>query len=225
MPDTPIPPLTYLSAADVEAAMPPIEERLGSRERPLSRSSPTQICHRRSPSIPAPTARSPMPCRPTFAARTPKAATTSSASNGSSGSGGTGRSGCPRSTRRSFSTMPDWIADRDHRWRADHRATDRGGLRGGDPAVGAGRSRPSHHVAIIGAGVQGHSHVEVVGHVLAGCSLVVFDQSPDAATRLARRPRRPAASTTSPWPPTPEARRAMPTSSSPLPRSGLCVRS
>src|SRR6476646_9909513 len=35
MADHAIPPLTYLSAADVEAAMPPIDERLGLAERTL----------------------------------------------------------------------------------------------------------------------------------------------------------------------------------------------
>jgi alanine dehydrogenase len=39
--------------------------------------------------------------------------------------------------------------------------------------------------AIIGAGVQGHSHLEVVGHVLPGVELAVFDRHPERATELA----------------------------------------
>lgn len=40
-------------------------------------------------------------------------------------------------------------------------------------------------VAIVGAGVQGHSHLEVVGHVLPGCRVVVHDRHPERAERLA----------------------------------------
>jgi ornithine cyclodeaminase/alanine dehydrogenase-like protein (mu-crystallin family) len=40
-------------------------------------------------------------------------------------------------------------------------------------------------VAIIGGGVQGRSHLEMVGHVLPGCTLSVFDRVPEATTRLA----------------------------------------
>ncbi len=40
-------------------------------------------------------------------------------------------------------------------------------------------------VALIGAGVQGTSHVPVLGHVLPGVELSVFDRDPDRATALA----------------------------------------
>jgi ornithine cyclodeaminase/alanine dehydrogenase-like protein (mu-crystallin family) len=39
--------------------------------------------------------------------------------------------------------------------------------------------------AIIGAGVQGRSHVPVVGHLLPGVELAVFDRDPERATALA----------------------------------------
>ena len=39
--------------------------------------------------------------------------------------------------------------------------------------------------AIVGAGVQGHSHLEVVGHVLPGVELAVFDRHPERASELA----------------------------------------
>lgn len=45
-------------------------------------------------------------------------------------------------------------------------------------------ARPQR-VAIVGAGVQGHSHVEVVGHVLPGSTVVVHDRHADRATALA----------------------------------------
>lgn len=40
-------------------------------------------------------------------------------------------------------------------------------------------------VALVGAGVQGRSHVPVIGHVLPGASLVVFDRDPIRAASLA----------------------------------------
>lgn len=40
-------------------------------------------------------------------------------------------------------------------------------------------------VALIGAGVQGHSHVPVIGHVLPGAELTVFDRSAERAGALA----------------------------------------
>lgn len=41
--------------------------------------------------------------------------------------------------------------------------------------------------AIIGAGVQGHAHVQVVGHLLPGVELRVFDRDPGRAAALAER--------------------------------------
>jgi alanine dehydrogenase len=43
--------------------------------------------------------------------------------------------------------------------------------------------------AIIGAGVQGHSHLEVLGHVLPGVELVVHDRHRDRADALAEAAR------------------------------------
>jgi ornithine cyclodeaminase/alanine dehydrogenase-like protein (mu-crystallin family) len=43
--------------------------------------------------------------------------------------------------------------------------------------------------ALIGGGVQGHSHVPVLGHVLPGVELTVFDRHPDRAEALAREAR------------------------------------
>jgi ornithine cyclodeaminase/alanine dehydrogenase-like protein (mu-crystallin family) len=41
-------------------------------------------------------------------------------------------------------------------------------------------------VAILGAGVQGHSHLPVVGHVAPGAQVVVFDRHPERAMDLVR---------------------------------------
>ena len=45
-------------------------------------------------------------------------------------------------------------------------------------------------VALIGAGVQGRSHVPVLGHVLPGLELSLFDRDPDRAAALAEAARR-----------------------------------
>ena len=41
------------------------------------------------------------------------------------------------------------------------------------------------HVALVGAGVQGRSHVPVIGAVVPGCTLHVFDRHPERADALA----------------------------------------
>lgn len=46
-----------------------------------------------------------------------------------------------------------------------------------------------YRVALIGAGVQGHSHVPVIGHLLRGCGLTVFDPDPTRAESLAAEAR------------------------------------
>ena len=43
--------------------------------------------------------------------------------------------------------------------------------------------------AIIGAGVQGHSHLEVLGHLLPGVDLALHDRHPDRASALAEAAR------------------------------------
>jgi ornithine cyclodeaminase/alanine dehydrogenase-like protein (mu-crystallin family) len=53
------------------------------------------------------------------------------------------------------------------------------------PSV-AGRAR---RAALIGAGVQGRSHLAVLGHVLPGVHLSVFDRHPDRAAALAEAAR------------------------------------
>ena len=41
-------------------------------------------------------------------------------------------------------------------------------------------------VALLGAGVQGRSHLDVLGAVLPGCDLVIFDRHPERAVELAQ---------------------------------------
>ncbi len=48
-----------------------------------------------------------------------------------------------------------------------------------------GRDGAPVRAAIIGAGVQGHSHLEVLGHLVPGVDLMIFDRTASQATRLA----------------------------------------
>jgi ornithine cyclodeaminase/alanine dehydrogenase len=43
--------------------------------------------------------------------------------------------------------------------------------------------------AIIGAGVQGHAHLDVLGHLMPGVSIIVYDRHPDRAAALAEAAR------------------------------------
>jgi ornithine cyclodeaminase/alanine dehydrogenase-like protein (mu-crystallin family) len=52
------------------------------------------------------------------------------------------------------------------------------------------RAGRAPRAALIGAGVQGRSHVPVLGHVLPGVELAIFDRDPDRATALAEAARR-----------------------------------
>ncbi|HEX7950765.1 MAG TPA: hypothetical protein VF494_10485 [Candidatus Limnocylindrales bacterium] len=60
-------------------------------------------------------------------------------------------------------------------------------LRHWGPAAGVtpGAGRGAAVVALIGAGVQGHSHVPVLGHVLPGATLLLFDRDRARAEALA----------------------------------------
>ncbi len=60
-----------------------------------------------------------------------------------------------------------------------------GGIGGGTEGGTEGGAAPTTHVAVIGAGVQGHSHLAVFGGVLPGCALHVFDRDPARAEALA----------------------------------------
>jgi len=57
-----------------------------------------------------------------------------------------------------------------------------GGTSGAGGASGAGAAVD---IALIGAGVQGHSHLPVLGHILPGARLRLFDRDPQRAEQLA----------------------------------------
>jgi ornithine cyclodeaminase/alanine dehydrogenase-like protein (mu-crystallin family) len=52
-------------------------------------------------------------------------------------------------------------------------------------AATAGAADHAPRVTIVGAGVQGHSHIEVIGNVLPGASVTIVDRHPERAEALA----------------------------------------
>jgi ornithine cyclodeaminase/alanine dehydrogenase-like protein (mu-crystallin family) len=56
-------------------------------------------------------------------------------------------------------------------------------------AATAGAADHASRVTIVGAGVQGHSHLEVIGHVLPGATVTIVDRHPDRAEGLAETAR------------------------------------
>ena len=100
--------------------------------------------------------------------------------------GQTGLAACRRSTR-SWSSTTRPPGDRSRSWTAV-----RSPRSGPQPSPawrsGASRRRVAGRpvrVVIIGAGVQGHSHLPVLAHVLPGVHLIVADRHPDRAVELA----------------------------------------
>lgn len=56
-------------------------------------------------------------------------------------------------------------------------------------AATAGAADHASRVTIVGAGVQGHSHLEVIGHVLPGAIVTIVDRHPERAAGLANKAR------------------------------------
>ena len=146
---------------------------------------------RRSPCTRGPTGRSCMRCRPTFAAQPADGRDDLVGMKWVAGFGtnnawpaGDQRRGGPQRRRH----RP---ASGDPRRRPDHRPAHGGGVRGRDQALRTAGRRPAGRAALIGGGVQGHSHVPLLGHVLPGVELAVFDRHPDRAAALADEARRP----------------------------------
>ena len=187
-----LPPLRYLSAADVAAAMPPVEERLHLAERTLvaladgSAELPAKIAiHPRGPSsfghaMPA-HLRGADPAGPQDLVGMKWVV-------GYPGNGAHGGPGLPTI----FATVvmndpllgyPLAILDGGPITAARTAAISGVALRRFAPDLGPDAGR-GHRVGLIGAGVQGRSHLEVIAHVLPGADLRVFDRDRTRAETL-----------------------------------------
>ncbi len=187
---TDLPPLRYLSAADVAAAMPPLPERLALAERTLRGLAA-------GAELPPKIGVHPRP-EGAFAHAMP-AFLAGAAADGTDdllgmkwvlGFATNNPIGLPAIhglllLDDPVTGVPTTILDAGPITAERTAATSGVAIRAFAPVV-TGRAP---RVALIGAGVQGRSHVPVLGHVLPGLELTVFDRDPDRATSLAETAR------------------------------------
>lgn len=184
-----VPPLRYLSAADVLAAMPPLEERLRLAERTLvaladgSAELPPKIgVHPRSTS-------SFGHAMPAFLrGEDPDGVEDLLGLKWVVGHPANGALGLPTIhatvvLNDPTTGQPVAILDGGPITAARTAAISGAAIRRFAP--GASGDGTSFRVAILGAGVQGRSHLAVVGHLLPGASLALFDRHPERAAELA----------------------------------------
>jgi ornithine cyclodeaminase/alanine dehydrogenase-like protein (mu-crystallin family) len=195
--------LRYLSASDVIAAMPPIAERLALAERTMTAlvadaELPPKIgVHPR----PEGSFAHAMPAllRPAGA----RAAGTGAADPASTGPASTADdllgikwvTGFGENQAHGLPSIHALVIVNDAATGVPTAILDGGAITAQRTAAVSGvaieRFAPSRarRAAIIGAGVQGRSHLEVVGHLLAGVELSVYDRHPERAAALAEAAR------------------------------------
>lgn len=187
MPNVPsFPPLRWLSAADVEAAMPPIRDRLALAERTL-----VALARPNGAELPPKLAIHPGPAG-SFMHAMPaiyRGETVAADLVGMKWVAGFATNtdlGLPGISATVIlndpeTGVPTAILDGGPITAQRTAAVSGVAIRRYGPAV-AGRSPKA---ALIGAGVQGHSHLPVLGHVLPGVELHLFDRDRPRAERLA----------------------------------------
>ena len=182
----PSPTIRYLSAADVVEAMPPLAERLDLAER-------TMTALVRDAQLPPKIAVHPRPDG-SFVHAMP-AHLRGAASDGSddlvgmkwvAGFGTNNARGIPAINavvvlNDAMTGLPDAVLDGGPITAQRTAAVSGVAIRRFAPQV---RGRPVR-AALIGAGVQGYSHLPVLGHVLPGVELAVFDRHPERTEGLA----------------------------------------
>ncbi len=187
---TVLPPLRYLARADVVAAMPPLPERLALAEAVL-------LGLASDAELPPKIGVHPRPAA-SFAHTMPALMPGGAADGSDDRLGMKWVSGNPANNAAGLagifgllllndpvSTLPIAILDAGPITAERTAAISGVAIRAFAPAVTG-----SPRVALIGAGVQGRSHVPVIGHVLPGASLAVFDRDPGRAEALAADARR-----------------------------------
>jgi ornithine cyclodeaminase/alanine dehydrogenase-like protein (mu-crystallin family) len=185
-----VPPLRYLSADDVRAAMPPLDERLALAELTL-----TALATPGAAELPPKMAVHPRPDG-SFAHAMPahlRAATAAGDLLGIkwiAGFGSNGARGLPTIHGLVVLTdaatgVPTAVLDAGPITAERTAAVSGVAIRHLAPQVGERAPRG----ALIGAGVQGHSHLAVLGLLLAGLELRVYDRHPDRAATLAEAAR------------------------------------
>jgi ornithine cyclodeaminase/alanine dehydrogenase-like protein (mu-crystallin family) len=180
------PPLRYLTAADVSAAMPPLPERLRLAER-------TMTALVADAELPPKIGVHPRPAG-SFAHAMPAHLRATDPTGADDLLGVKWIAGFPANRGRDFPAIHGLVLLTDPLTGIPSAILDAGPITAERTAAISGvaiaRFAPpvagrSTQVAILGAGTQGRSHLEVLGHVLPGLELTVFDRHPDRAAALA----------------------------------------
>jgi ornithine cyclodeaminase/alanine dehydrogenase-like protein (mu-crystallin family) len=185
----PVPPLLYLDAASVEAAMPELDEGLRLAELTMTALAQPSVAE-----LPAKIGVHPRPDG-SFAHAMPAHVRGPDPDGADdllgikwiSGFGGNSRLGLPAlhallMLNDARTGVPTAILDAGPITAQRTAAVSGVAIRHFRPDI-AGRVA---RAALIGAGVQGRSHVPVLGHVMPGVELTIYDRHPDRAATLAR---------------------------------------
>jgi ornithine cyclodeaminase/alanine dehydrogenase-like protein (mu-crystallin family) len=181
------PGVRFLSAADVTAAMPPIEERLRLAERTMTALADG------SGELPPKIGVHPRPDG-SFAHAMPAHLRGADGSAGADLLGMKWIAGFPANRTAGMAAIHGLVVLSDPSTGGPMAILDAGPITAERTAavsgVAIGRFAPSvgdrvPRAAILGAGVQGRSHLPVLAHVLPGVELTIFDRHPDRAKALA----------------------------------------
>jgi ornithine cyclodeaminase/alanine dehydrogenase len=181
-----LPPLRYLSAADVMAAMPPLPERLRLAER-------TMVALVEDAELPAKIGVHPRPAG-SFAHAMPALLRGDDPDGAGDLLGMKWIAGFPANRAQDVPAIHGLVVMTDARTGIPAAILDAGPITAERTAaisgVAIGRFAPNvagraPRVALLGAGVQARSHLPVLGHVLPDAELVIFDRHADRATALA----------------------------------------
>jgi ornithine cyclodeaminase/alanine dehydrogenase-like protein (mu-crystallin family) len=181
-------PIRYLGAADVERALPGVEQRLGLAERSM-------IALLGDADMPPKVAVHPRP-RDSFAHAMPAYLRGPAADGSHDLLGIKWVTGAPDNRAAGLPALAATVLLSDPTTGRLRAILDGGPITAHRTAAVSGVAlrrwlpEPSGErlrVALVGAGVQGHSHLPVLAHLLPGASLVVCDRHPDRAAELAAR--------------------------------------
>jgi ornithine cyclodeaminase/alanine dehydrogenase-like protein (mu-crystallin family) len=184
------PVLRYLSAQDVEAAMPPLDERLALAER-------TMVALVADAELPPKIAVHPRP-EGSFGHAMPAHLRGADPDGGGDLVGMKWIAGFPANRARGLDALHGLVLLADPATGVPTAILDAGPITAQRTAAVSGvaisRFAPlldgrSPVVALIGAGTQGRSHLAVLGRVLAGATLRIFDRHTDRAEALAAEAR------------------------------------
>lgn len=181
------PPIRFLDAADVTAAMPPLAERLRLAER-------TMTALVGEAELPPKIGVHPRPAG-SFAHAMPAHLRGSDPAGGEDLLGMKWIAGFPANRELGLAAIHGLVVLSDPATGRPVAILDAGPITAERTAAISGvaiarwapalTARRPTRVAILGAGVQGRSHLAVIGHLRPGCDLVVFDRHPDRAAALA----------------------------------------